>query len=139
MSEFMRVLLNGVEEFAKSVKEQTEAAEQQHNTQKELIARVERLTDRVDKLLELFEENMRGGTLPGMGGGKRMMDIKQRIKDVIDEHPEGIRPPKIARILGTKVQNLYPHLKAEVGQKIIIKDKSGTYFPAGEQKKSGGK
>ena len=128
MSDFLQVFLTGVEEFAKTMKEHTSASEQQSASEKELIEKVKDLTEKVDRLVTILEEELGTNIQVAPAKGKRMMDIKKRINDVITEHPEGIRPPQIAGIIGTRVQNLYSHLKAAVQNKKIHKDETGTYF-----------
>jgi len=128
MSDFLQVFLTGVEEFAKTMKEHTSASEQQSTSEKELIEKVKDLTEKVDRLVKILEEELGSNIQVAPAKGKRMMDIKKRINDVITEHPEGIRPPQIARIIGTRVQNLYPHLKTAMQNKKIHKNGTGTYF-----------
>jgi|GEM_PF-2224622 len=135
MSDMLRAFFTGVEDFAKKMKEHSIASTDQSSETKELVKKVEGLTERVDKLLNLFESKLGTAIEVSPVKGKRMMDIKKRIHDIIEKHPKGIRPPQIARILGTKVQNLYPHLKAAVTNKTIIKDKTGTYSPVKSQEK----
>ena len=128
MSDFLQVFLSGVEEFARTMKEHTSASEEQSANQKELIKKVKTLTEKVDILVKILEEQLGTNIQVAPAKGKRMMDIKKRIHDVIAKHLEGIRPPQMARIIGTRVQNLYPHLKAAVQNKTIHKDETGTYF-----------
>lgn len=128
MSDFLQVFLSGVEEFARTMKEHTSANEEQSANQKELIKKVESLTEKVDLLVKILEEQLGTNIQVAPAKGKRMMDIKKRIHDVLAKHLEGIRPPQMARIIGTRVQNLYPHLKAAVQSKTIHKDETGTYF-----------
>ena len=135
MSDMLRAFFTGVEDFAKKMKEHSIASTDQSSETKELVKKVEGLTERVDKLLNLFESKLGTAIEVSPVKGKRMMDIKKRIHDIIEKHPKGIRPPQIARILSTKVQNLYPHLKAAVINKTIIKDKTGTYSPVKSQEK----
>ena len=128
MSDFLQVFLTGVEEFAKTMKEHTSASVEQSASEKELIEKVKDLTERADRLVKILEEELGSNIQVAPAKGKRMMDVKKRIHDVITEHPEGVRPPQIARIIGTRVQNLYPHLKAAVQNKKIHKDETGNYF-----------
>lgn len=128
MSDFLQVFLTGVEEFAKTMKEHTSVSEEQSTSQKELVEDVKILTDKVDKLVQILEEQLGMNLKVTPVRGKRMMDIKKRIHDVIEQHPEGIRPPHIAQIIDTRVQNLYPHLKAAVQNQTIHKDETGIYF-----------
>jgi hypothetical protein len=135
MSDMLKAFFTGVEDFAKKMKEHSIATTSHSSETKELVKKVEGLTERVDKLLNLFESKLGTAIEVSPVKGKRMMDIKRRIHDIIEKHPKGIRPPQIARILSTKVQNLYPHLKAAVINKTIIKDKTGTYSPVKPQGK----
>jgi len=128
MSDFLQVFLTGVEEFARTMKEQTSASEEQSASQKELIEKMKSLTEKVDRLVKILDEQLGTNIQVAPAKGKRMMDIKKRIHDIITQHPKGIRPPQIALTIGTRVQNLYPHLKAAVQNKTIHKDKTGTYF-----------
>jgi len=128
MSDLLQVFLTGVEEFARTMKEHTSASIEQSAHQKEIIQKVKELTEKVDRLVKILEEELGRNIQLTPAKGKRMMDIKKRIHDVIARHPEGIRPPQIARIIDTRVQNLYPHLKAAVLNKKIHKDETGTYF-----------
>ncbi len=128
MADFLQVFLSGVEEFARTMKEHTSANEEQSANQKELTKKVESLTEKVDMLVKILEEQLGTNIQVAPAKGKRMMDIKKRIQDVLAKHLEGIRPPQMARIIGTRVQNLYPHLKAAVQSKTIHKDETGTYF-----------
>ncbi|MBN2288693.1 MAG: hypothetical protein JXQ83_05125 [Candidatus Glassbacteria bacterium] len=129
MSDMLKAFFTGVEDFAKKMKEHSLESSEQSSGSQELVKKVALLTDRVDKLLNLLEGKLGTAIKVAPVKGKRMMDIKKRIDDIIAENPKGIRPPQIAKTLGTKVQNLYPHLKAAVSNKRIIKDKTGTYFP----------
>jgi len=135
MSDMLRAFFTGVEDFAKKMKEHSIASTAQSSETKELAKKVVGLTERVDKLLNLFESKLGMAIEVSPVKGKRMMDVKKRIHDIIEKHPKGVRPPQIARILGTKVQNLYPHLKAAVTNKTIIKAKTGTYLPVKSQEK----
>ena len=127
MKDAMTILLSGVENIAKNMKEYIKTKPAINGKYDELEYKIERLTDRVDRLVELMERRL-GEPLDAVKPrSKRMMDIKQRIHDVIAKHPEGIRPPQIAQVIGTRVQNLYPHLKAAIGKKQLLKDKTGTY------------
>ncbi len=130
MSDMMRAFFTGVEDFAKKMKEHSIASSGESSEYKELVKRVIILTERTDKLLNLLESKLGTAIEVSPVKGKRMMDIKKRIHDIITKSPKGVRPPQIARTLGTKVQNLYPHLKAAVTQQTIIKSKTGSYFPA---------
>jgi len=127
MSELLHVFFTGVEEFARTMKEHTIIGEQSPS-QKELDMKVAKLTESVEKLVNIIEEKLGTSIQITPDKGKRMMDIKKRINDVVKQHPKGIRPPQIARIIGTRVQNLYPHLKDAVQNKTIHKDDTGTYF-----------
>lgn len=135
MSDMLRAFFTGVEDFAKKMKEHSIASNAQSSETKELAKKVVVLTERVDKLLNLCESKLETAIEASPVKGKRMMDVKKRIHDIIEKHTKGVRPPQIARILGTKVQNLYPHLKAAVTNKTIIKDKTGTYLPVKSQEK----
>ena len=139
MADLLQVFLTGVEEVARTMKEHTAASAVQHTSQKELIEKVDNLTERMDRMLNMLEDELGSSIQITSAKGKRMMDIKKRIYDVIEQHPEGIRPPQIARIIGTRVQNLYPHLKAAVLTKTILKTKSGTYSPIKVQSLKGKK
>ena len=130
MSDMLNTFFSGMEDFAKKMKEQTATSAEHSSDTKEILKRVSALTERVDRLLDLLESKLGTAIQVTPVKSKRMMDIKKRIQDVINDNPKGIRPPRIARILETKVQNLYPHLKAAVLNKTIIKDKTGTYLPA---------
>ena len=125
----MTIFLSGVEEIAKNMKEHANSNPANLAINKGLEQRVEELSAKVERLLGLLDGKLEDGLTADKARSKRMMDIKQRISDVISEHPEGIRPPQVAKIIGTRVQNLYPHLKYAVQQKQIIKDKSGMYLP----------
>ena len=127
MADLLQVFLTGVEEVARTMKEHTTASAEQSSSQKELIEKVGNLTEKVDRLVNMLDEELGTNIQIAPAKGKRMMDIKKRIHDVIEQQPEGIRPPQIARIIGTRVQNLYPHLKTAVLNKTIIKNESGTY------------
>ncbi len=131
MSDAFKVFFAGIEEFARSMKEQSSLGLDRGVGQKELGERIESLIERVERMVTILEEKL--GTMVDIAPvkGKRMMDIKQRIVEEVGKHPEGIRPPQMARTLSTKVQNLYPHLKQNVQQKLLVKDDSGAYFPAG--------
>jgi len=129
MANLMKVFFAGVEDFARMMKEHSEETSGQTAAERELIKKVEVLTSRVEKLINVLENKAGKEVEVSPVKSKRMMDIKKRIRRIIEQHPEGIRPPQIARILGTKVQNLYPHLKAEVQNNSIHKDSSGVYFP----------
>ncbi|MBW7995061.1 MAG: hypothetical protein FVQ81_00530 [Candidatus Glassbacteria bacterium] len=126
MNDMMTIFLAGVEDIVKNMKELAGAYKGNLPTESSLERKIDSLTERVDKLAELLE----GKFDEGRQRGKRMMDIKKRIHNVIKQHPGGIRPPRIAQIIGTRVQNLYPHLKAAVEKKQIVKDTSGAYKPA---------
>ena len=129
MSDMLKAFFTGIEDFAKKMKEHSIASNEQSLENKELIIKVVKLTERVDKLLNLIEVKLGTAIQVTPEKSKRMMNIKKRILDIINENPKGIRPPQIARALETKVQNLYPHLKMAVTNKTIIKDKTGNYFP----------
>ena len=135
MSDMMRAFFTGVEDFAKKMKEHSIASSGESAEYKELVKRVIILTEKTDKLLNLLESKLGTAIEVSPVKGKRMMDIKKRIHDIITKNPKGIRPPQIARTLGTKVQNLYPHLKAAVIQKTITKSKTGSYFPVKQKEK----
>ncbi|MEA2064305.1 MAG: hypothetical protein U9P14_11445 [Gemmatimonadota bacterium] len=137
MSDMVKVFFSGVEEFARKMKEHSSSGPGRGSVDQELIGKVDALTDKVDKLLKLLESNQGRSIVAKPSKGKRMMDIKKRINEIIAKHPGGIRPPQIAGILVTKVQNLYPHLKAAVANKMIIKDKTGSYLPAKPKAKTG--
>jgi len=126
MQEMMTILLDGVENIAKNMKEFIGANPAGIGKFKDLEQRVEKLAVRMDKLTELLETRT-SETTSDKPRGRRMMDIKQRIHDVIARYPDGIRPPQIAQIIGTKVQNLYPHLKTAIEKKQLRKTDSGTY------------
>jgi hypothetical protein len=130
MSDMLNAFFTGVEDFAKKMKEHSIASDEQTLKNKELTENVVKLTERVDKLLNLIEGNLGTAIQVAPEKSKRMMNIKKRILDIINENPKGVRPPQIARALGTKVQNLYPHLKTAVTNNTIKKDETGTYFPA---------
>ena len=127
MSDLLQVFLSGVEDMAKSMKIHAADIEKKSTGETELAAKVDRLTARVEKLIDLLEEKLGTAIKVQPAKGKRMMDIKQRINEIIAQHPDGIRPPQLARIIGTKVQNLYPHLKAAVQKNSLQKDSGGTY------------
>ena len=135
MSDLLQVFLSGVEDMAKSMKIHAADIEKKTGSESELVEKVEALTARVEKLIGLLEEKLGTAIKVQPAKGKRMMDIKQRINEIIAQHPEGIRPPQLARIIGTKVQNLYPHLKAAVQNGTLLKDSSGSYLigPAKEK------
>ena len=137
MSDLLQVFLSGVEDMAKSMKIHAADIEKKTGSESELVEKVEALTARVEKLIGLLEEKLGTAIKVQPAKGKRMMDIKQRINEIIAQHPEGIRPPQLARIIGTKVQNLYPHLKAAVQNGTLLKDSSGSYLigPAKEKTK----
>ncbi|MEA1996095.1 MAG: hypothetical protein U9N45_00570 [Gemmatimonadota bacterium] len=130
MSDLMKVFFSGVEEFAKTMQEHSISSTGNAPGNSELIKKVTALTERVEKLLFILEEKLGTAIEVKPAKGKRMMDIKKRIHDIIRKHPEGVRPPQLARILDTKVQNLYPHLKQSVQKKQIIKSPDGSYCPA---------
>lgn len=129
MSDILKGVFTGMEEFARTMREHTVVGENISSSQKELIQRVNHLADRLEKLLGILEEKLGPAIEITPAKHRRMMDIKRRIVDNVHQHPDGIRPPQLARILGTKVQNLYPHLKAAVVNDILVKDESGAYFP----------
>ncbi len=129
MNEMMTIFLAGVEGIAKNMKEHANSSPANQTQDKALERKVEELSGKVDRLLSLLDDNSADRLAEDKPHSRRMMDIKQRIGDVIREHPEGIKPPLIAKIIGTKVQNLYPHLKYAVQQKQIIKDDTGMYRP----------
>jgi hypothetical protein len=129
MSDLIKIFLSEVEEIAHSMKECAEFSGDYKSGYSKLDEKLDRLTERIDKLLALFEDQLGNPIQIKLNKGKRMKDIKKRIQNVIDQHPGGIRPPQIARIIGTKVQNLYPHLKFKVELGEIEKDRSGIYSP----------
>jgi hypothetical protein len=130
MSDILKGFFTGMEEFARTMREHASLAAEKSSATQELIDKVNDLTARVDKLVSLLENKL-GATIEVTPvKGKRMMDIKQRILEAVSKHPEGVRPPLLARMLNTKVQNLYPHLKEAVNGKNLRRDESGTYFPA---------
>jgi hypothetical protein len=129
MTDMMTIFLAGVEEIAKNMKEHANSNPAKLSHDKDLEQKVEKLSAKVDKLMGMLEGKLEDGLNTDIVRSKRMMDIKQRISTVIREHPEGIRPPQIAKIIGTRVQNLYPHLKYAVQQNQIVKDESGMYLP----------
>ncbi len=129
MSDMMKVFFTGIEEFAKTMKNYESSSASGIAVNEELINKVTALTGRVERLVSILEEKLGTTINISSAKGKRMMDIKKRIVELIEQHPEGIRPPQLARLLGTKVQNLYPHLKQILQQKIIMKDEKGSYFP----------
>jgi len=129
MSDLIKVFLSGVEEVARNMKDCAESGAEYKSGYSKLDEKLDRLTERIDRLLALFDDQLGSPIQVGVNKSKRMKDIKKRIQNVIDQHPGGIHPPQIARIIGTKVQNLYPHLKAKVELGEIAKDKSGTYSP----------
>ncbi|HUU28192.1 MAG TPA: hypothetical protein VM123_10305 [archaeon] len=130
MSDVMRVFFTGVEEFAKTMKEQASLSMGKNFCNQELIDKITALTEKVEQLVNLLEGKLGTTVAITPVKGKRMMDIKKRIHDIVEQHPEGIRPPQLARILGTKVQNLYPHLKQAVIKETIVKNSAGAYYPA---------
>lgn len=132
MSDMMTILLAGVEEIAKNMKEQAKSNPATLTRDRNLEQKVEELAIKVDRLLYLLNGKLGDWLATAKPQKKRMMDIKQRIGNIIRQHPEGIKPPQIAKIIGTRVQNLYPHLKHALQHKQIVKDKSGMYFPAGK-------
>ena len=134
MSDLLQVFLSGVEDMAKSMKIHAADIEKKSTGETELVEKVDQLTARVEKLIDLLEEKLGTAIKVQPAKGKRMMDIKQRINEIIAQHPDGIRPPKLARIIGTKVQNLYPHLKAAVQKNSLQKDSGGTYSIANPAK-----
>lgn len=133
--DMMSIFLAGVEEIAKNMKEQTRTSQGNIPHGNDLERKIDLLAERIEKLLELLDGSLTQQLAEGKPRGKRMMDIKKRIGDVIKAHPEGIRPPQIAQIIGTRVQNLYPHLKEGVEKKQINKDASGVYSPVTGRKK----
>ena len=94
MSDAFKVFFAGIEEFARSMKEQTSLGLDRGVGQKELAERIETLIERVDRMVTILEEKL--GTMVDIAPvkGKRMMDIKQRIVEEVEKHPEGIRPPQ---------------------------------------------
>ena len=133
MKDAMTILLSGVENIAKNMKEYLKTKPADSGKYSDLGNKIEKLTERVDRLVELMERRL-GEPLDAVKPrSKRMMDIKQRIHDVIAKYPDGIRPPQIAQIIGTRVQNLYPHLKAAVENKRLQKNESGTYCLAAKK------
>ena len=136
MSDILKGFFTGMEEFARTMHAHVAISEQTGDSQKELIAKVEALTERIEKLLSLLEGKIGGGIDITPAKGKRMMDIKERILEQVRKNPDGIRPPQLARSLGTKVQNLYPHLKSAVANNHIRKDLKGTYYPLSSPEKS---
>ncbi len=130
MSDMMTILLAGVEEIAKNMKGQAESNPGNLARDRNLEQKVDELAGKVDRLLYLLNGKLGDWLATAKPQSKRMMDIKQRIGNIIRQHPEGIKPPQIAKILGTRVQNLYPHLKYAVQHKQIVKNKSGMYLPA---------
>ena len=135
MSDMFKAFFSGIEDFAKKMKEHSMVSSAQSTENKELLIQVVGLTERVDKLLNILESQLGKAIEVSPVKSKRMMDVKKRIHDIINDNPDGIRPPQIARILGTKVQNLYPHLKTAVLNKPILKDKDGNYFPVKPKEK----
>ncbi len=129
MTDMMTIFLAGVEEIAKNMKEHANSYPVNCINNKDLEQKVEDLSAKVERLLSLLDGKLEDGLAADKARSKRMMDIKQRIRDVISEHPEGVRPPQMAKIIGTRVQNLYPHLKYAVQQNQIIKEKTGMYLP----------
>ena len=132
MSDMTTILLAGVEEIAKNMKEQAKSNPTTLARDRNLEQKVDELAGKVDRLLYLLNGKLGDWLATAKPQSKRMMDIKQRIDNIIRQHPEGIKPPQIAKILGTRVQNLYPHLKYAVQHKQIVKNKSGMYLPAGK-------
>jgi len=137
MSDMLKAFFSGIEDFAKKMKEYSVVSSALSSENKELRIQIIGLSERVDKLLNILESCL-GTTIEVFPAKrKRMMDVKKRIHDIIKNNPDGIRPPEIARSLGTRVQNLYPHFKAAMLSKSIFKDKAGNYFPVQpEEKKS---
>ena len=129
MSDLMKVFISGVEEMARNLKEYMDKGGEFKSGSAELTEKIDRLTERIDKLLATFEGQIGSVLQARPHKGRRMMDIKKRMQDVIDHPPAGIRPPQIARIIGTKVQNLYPHLKSKVELGEVKKDGKSIYFP----------
>ena len=130
MSDILKGFFVGMEEFAKTMREHAVVQESKSTGQKELMEKVTQLIDRVDRLSSLLEERLGTGFEINPPKSKRMMDVKKRVVEQVGLHSDGIRPPELAKILGTKVQNLYPHLKSAVKNKTIRKDENGTYFPS---------
>ena len=128
MNEITTILLAGVENIAKNMKDYVSANPVNFGHDEEIERKIDRLTERVDRLIELIECRLGEQMASEKPRYKRMMDIKQRINDVIAKYPDGIRPPQIAQIIGTRVQNLYPHLKAAVESKQLKKNDSGAYL-----------
>ena len=136
MKDMMTILLAGIEDVAKNMKEYVRTNPVGNHKYSELEQKIEKLTERVDRLVDLMEHKLGKNLAAEKQRGKRMMDIKQRINDVIAKYPDGIRPPQIAQIIGTRVQNLYPHLKSAVEGKLLRKNDSGAYtLTAGKKKK----
>ena len=129
MSDMMKIFFTGIEEFAKTMKDYASTSASGTAGNNEMINKVTALTERVERLVNILEEKLGTTINISPAKGKRMMDIKKRIVELIEQHPEGIRPPQLARLLETKVQNLYPHLKQTLQQKIIMKNEKGSYFP----------
>lgn len=129
MSDILKGFFTGMEEFARTMHDHVAISEQNGDSQKELITKVEVLTERIEKLLNLLEGKIGSGIEITPAKGKRMMDIKEKILEKVRQNPDGIRPPQLARHLGTKVQNLYPHLKTAVSNNYIRKDAKGVYYP----------
>lgn len=133
MPDMLQIFLAGVEDIARNMKAHADSHVRTAEQDSRLEEKIDRLSRQVEQLTSLVQANLEGSELRPSGRGRRMMDIKQRIWRVIDEHPEGIRPPEMARIIGTRVQNLYPHLKESVSRGLIHKDESGSYFPLKEK------
>lgn len=135
MSELTKVFFASIEEFARTMKAHTESTEI-NSDNSEVIRKLDLITDKLDIIISKIDEKFDCSALSSNDRGKRMMDIKQRIQEVVEKHPGGVRPPKIAKLLGTKVQNLYPHLKFAVSNNKLEKDNTGCYFPV-KSKKAG--
>ena len=128
MSELTKVFFASIEEFAKTMKTHTESTEI-NSDNSDVIKKLDIITEKLDVIISKIDEKFDNNSFGANERGKRMMDIKQRIQEVVEKHPEGIRPPKIAKLLGTKVQNLYPHLKYAISNDKLEKDNTGCYFP----------
>ena len=136
MSELTKVFFASIEEFARTMKTHTESTLDFNSDNSEVIKKLDRISEKLDIIISKIDEKFDSSTLSNNDRGKRMMDIKQRIQEVVEKHSDGIRPPKIAKLLGTKVQNLYPHLKFAVSNNKLEKDNTGCYFPV-KSKKAG--
>jgi len=130
MSDILKGFFTGMEEFAKTMRDHVNISEQTGGSQRELIEKVSALTDRVSQLLDLLENKIGTAIEITPAKGKRMMDIKEKILEKVQQSQNGIRPPQLARQLGTKVQNLYPHLKSAVASGSLRRDNSGVYYSA---------